>query len=112
MEGLKLQEDGFMPRPNTHPRELRERAVRMVAEIGEPGAIRRVAEQLGISQNTVRFWVKTTPVDRGGTRGLTVAELEELKELRREVVELRRANEILKTASAFFAKELDRPRAR
>lgn len=101
-----------MPRPNSHPRELRDRAVRMVAEIGEPGAIRRVADKLGVSQNTVRFWVNKAPADKGGRSKLTTEEQSELRELRKEVVELRRANEILKSASAFFAKELDRPRTR
>lgn len=101
-----------MPTPNRYPRELRERAVRMVAEIGEPGAIRRVAEKLGVNQETVRYWVRETPADKGGRKGLTTDELEELRELRKEVTELRRANEILKAASSFFAKELDRPRGR
>ncbi|MGH2829390.1 MAG: transposase [Vicinamibacterales bacterium] len=101
-----------MPKPNSHPRELRDRAVRMVDEIGEPGAIRRVADKLGVSQNTVRYWVKVTPVDQGGRRRVSAAELDELRALRKEVSELRRANEILKSASAFFAKELDRPRTR
>ncbi len=101
-----------MPQPNTYPRELRDRAVRMVAEIGEPGAIRRVADKLGVSQNTVRYWVTKAPSDQGGRSGLTSEQLVELKDLRKEVAELRRANEILKSASTFFAKELDRPRTR
>lgn len=101
-----------MPKPNSHPKELRERAVRMVAEIGEPSAIRRVAEHLGVSQNTVRYWVTSAPKDKGGKAGLTTEQLEELKELRKEVTELRRANEILRAASSFFAKELDRPRTK
>lgn len=101
-----------MPKPNKYPRELRERAVRMVAEIGEPGAIRRVGEKLGVNPETVRYWVNNTAVDKGGKRGLASEELDELKALRRENAELRRANEILKAASTFFAKELDRPRPR
>jgi transposase len=112
MEGLKLREDGFMPTQRKYSPEVRERAVRMVAEIGAPGAIRRVADKLGISHNTIRFWVNTAPSDKGGRSKLTAAEQQELRELRREVAELRRANEILKSASAFFAKELDRPRTR
>jgi len=68
-----------MPRGTTFPKELRERAVRMVAEIGEPGAIRRVAEKLGAHPDTVRLWVKRTPADQGGKAGLTSDQLEELK---------------------------------
>jgi transposase len=101
-----------MPRGTTFPKELRERAVRMVAEIGEPGAVRRVAEKLGVSRDAVRYWIKNAPAELGGKSGLTSDQLEELKALRRENAELRRANEILKAASAYFAKELDRPRTR
>lgn len=100
-----------MSRPR-HPAEIRERAVRMVREIGEPGAIRRVAEQLGIHPETLRNWVRKAQVDDGERAGLTTEQLEELKELRKENFELRRANEILKSASAFFARELDQPRTR
>ena len=85
-----------MPRGTTFPKELRERAVRMVAEIGEPGAVRRVAEKLGVSPDAVRYWIKNAPAELGGKNGLTSDQLEELKALRRENAELRRANEILK----------------
>ena len=101
-----------MPRGTPFPQELRERAVRMVAEIGEPGAVRRVAEKLGVSRDAVRYWIKNAPAELGGKSGLTSDQLEELKALRRENAELKRANEILKAASAYFAKELDRPRTR
>ena len=101
-----------MPRGTTFPKELRERAVRMVAESGEPGAVRRVAEKLGVSPDAVRYWIKNAPAEQGGKNGLTCEQLEELRALRRENAELRRANEILKAASAYFAKELDRPRTR
>lgn len=101
-----------MPTPNKYPRELRERAVRMVAEINDPSAIRRVGDKLGVCPATVRYWVDNTPASKGGKRGLSDEEIAELARLRREVAELRRANEILKSASAFFAKELDRPRTR
>jgi len=101
-----------MPQPNKYPSELRERAVRMVAEIGEPGAVRRVGEKLGVNPETVRYWVNKAPADKGGRSGLTTEQLEELKSLRRENSELRRANEILKAASVYFARELDRPRTR
>ncbi len=101
-----------MPTPNKYPQEFRERAVRMVAEIDDPSALRIVSEKLGVNRETVRYWVKNTPVSKGGKRGLSDEEIAELARLRKEVVELRRANEILKSASAFFAKELDRPRTR
>lgn len=101
-----------MPKPNKYPPEFRERAVRMVAEIGERGATKRVAEALGVSHETVRYWVKNMPVDKGGRNPLSTEQLEELRDLRRENAELRRANEILKAASAYFARELDRPRPR
>lgn len=101
-----------MPTPNKYPKEFRERAVRMVAEMNHPSAIRLVGEKLGVCSETVRYWVKSTPASKGGKRGLSDEEIAELNRLRKEVVELRRANEILKSASAFFAKELDRPRTK
>ena len=84
----------------------------MVAEIGEPGAVRRVAEKLGVSSDAVRYWIKNAPAEIGGKSGLSNEQLEELRALRKENAELRRANEILKAASAYFARELDRPRPR
>lgn len=101
-----------MPIPNKYPPEFRERAVRMVAEIGQPGAIRRVAEKLGVNRETVRYWVRNAPAEKGGRNPLSAEQLAELQALRRENAELRRANEILKAASAYFARELDRPRPR
>jgi len=101
-----------MPRGTPYPPELREQAVRMVAEIGEPGAVRRVAEKLGVSPDAVRYWIKHAPAEIGGKSGLSSDQLEELGRLRKENAELRRANEILKAASAYFARELDRPRTR
>ncbi len=107
-----------MARPSKDPRELRERAVRMVAEVApqygsEYEAIREVAAKLGIgSPETLRQWVRRTQVDAGDRPGVTTEEHAEIKRLRRENAELRRANEILKAASAFFAAELDRPHTR
>jgi transposase len=101
-----------MPRGMVYPQELRESAVRMVAEIGEPGAIRRVAEKLGVHKDTLRDWVNKAPTDKGGKSGLSSEQLAELRMLRKENAELRRTNEILRAASAYFAKELDRPRTR
>jgi transposase len=96
-----------------YPPELRERAVRMVletaAERGERyGAITRVAGQLGIGPESLRKWVRQAETDRGLRGGLTSEERARMKELEREVRELRRANEILKSAAAFFGAELDR----
>jgi transposase len=74
-----------------------------------PGAIQRVAGQLGIHPESLRVWVKRAEIDDGVRPGVTSAEAKRIAELEREVRELRRANEILKTASAFFAAaELDR----
>jgi transposase len=94
---------------------LRERAVRLVFESkddypSEYEAIRTVAAKVGIgSTETLRKWVRRAEVDGGTRPGKTSSELAEIRELKREVAELRRANEILKAASAFFAAELDRP---
>ena len=107
-----------MARPSKYPPELRERAVRMVAEVRpnygtEYEAIREVAHKLGIgSAETLRQWVRREQVDAGQRPGITSEESAEIKRLRRENAELRRANEILKAASAFVAAELDRPQTR
>ena len=107
-----------MARPSKYPPEMRERAVRMVAEVRpsygtEYEAIREVAHKLGIgSAETLRQWVRREQVDAGQRPGITSEESAEIKRLRRENAELRRANEILKAASAFFAAELDRPQTR
>jgi len=104
--------------PKQYPRELRERAVRLVAEHRgdyetEYAAIRSVAAKLGIaSPESLRKWVRRAEVDAGQRPGVTSEESAEIRRLRREVAELRRANEILKAASAFFAAELDRPLTR
>ena len=94
--------------------ELKERAVRLVFalrdETGEKhGSVKRVAEQLEIGVESLRSWVKQAEIDGGGRAGTTSADAAELKALRQEVKELRRANNILKSASTFFAAELDRP---
>ena len=94
--------------------ELRERATRMAVELRRDpatrnGAIQRVGEQLGIHPESLRGWVKRAEVDEGVRPGTRTADAQRIGELEREVKELRRANEILRTASAFFAAaELDR----
>jgi transposase-like protein len=94
--------------------EVQERAVRMVVEHGgeydsEWAAIRSIASKIGCTAETLRRWVRQTQIDRGTRPGVSSAEAERVKQLERENRELRRANEILKLASAFFAQaELDR----
>jgi transposase len=99
-------------RSKRYPPELRERAVRMVFEHqGEYSsqwkAICAIGEKLGVHQESLRVWVRRAEVDEGRRPGLTTDERARLKELERENRELRRANEILKSASVFFATELD-----
>jgi transposase len=71
------------------------------------GVITTVARQLGIGSESLRLWVRQAEVDRGERPGISTDERQRIAELEREVRELRRANEILKAASAFFARELD-----
>jgi transposase len=102
-------------RPGHYPVELRDRAVRMVFEAERHAgsqweAICSVAEKLGPTPETVRKWVRRVEIDEGHRPGLTTAERQRMKDLERENRELRRANEILKAASAFFAAELDGPK--
>lgn len=98
-----------------YPVELRERAVRMVTEIrsdheSDWAAMRQVATLLGVrTPETVRKWCRQSEVDAGKRPGVTSEESAELKRLKRENAELKRANAILRSASAFFAAELDRP---
>jgi transposase len=95
-----------MPAPKKYPDELRERAVRLVFESGRP--IAHVAADLGVHREALRQWVRQAEADAGGRNDcLTSDERERLKRLERENRELRKANEILKAASAFFARELD-----
>ena len=95
-----------MPAPRKYPDELRERAVRLVFESGRP--IAHVAADLGVHKESLRHWVRRAEADAGARKDLlTTSERERLKELERENRELRKANEILKSASVFFAKELD-----
>jgi transposase len=109
-----------MPAPKRYPVELRDRSIRLVEdlladpdlELSVTGACSRVSEQLGINRDTLRGWVKPAQIDAGTRPGLSTDQHRRLKELEVENRELRRANAILKTASAFFAAELDRPSPR
>jgi transposase len=101
-----------MTRTNRYSPEVRERAVRMVVEhldeySSEWAAITSVSSKLGMTPETLRVWVRRAQVDGGLRPGLTTDERKHLKELEKEVRDLRRANEILKDASIFFATELD-----
>ena len=104
-----------MSRATRYSPEVRERAVRLVLdhEHNHPSqwaAIRSVAEKIGCTAETLRNWIRKAERDNGRRAGPTSDEKARLKELEREVRELRRANEILRKASAYFAQaELDRP---
>jgi transposase len=96
-----------------YPAELKERAVKMVldlqrADLNDHGVIGRVSRQLGIGTESLRTWVKRADVEAGTRGGMTEAQEAEVKELRREVRELRRANAILQDAATFFGAALDR----
>ncbi|SRR6266852_4430617 len=103
-----------MGRPSQFSPEVRQRAVRLVLEnrdehTSQWAAITSIASKIGCTRETLRRWVIQAERDSGKRPGLTTAEREELKKLQREVFELRRANEILRKASAYFAQaELDR----
>src|SRR5229473_2965607 len=101
-----------MPAQRKYPEELRERAVKMVLEIRGRGGkgrgeIARVGRQLGIHREALRTWIRQAEIDGGARPGTTTGDSRRIAELEREVRELRRANEILKAASAYFARELD-----
>ncbi|MAG57831.1 MAG: hypothetical protein CMJ83_16225 [Planctomycetes bacterium] len=103
-----------MARPSRYSPEVRERAVRLVAEqagvhSSEWAAIRSISEKMGCTAETLRKWVRQSQVDEGKRAGLSSDDRERLKQLEREVRELKRANTILRQASAYFAQaELDR----
>ena len=107
-----------MGRPSRYPDELRERAVRMVAEVrpqypSQWAAITAVAGMLGIgTPETLRTWIRRSEVDTGQRPGVTSQMAEENKARRKEIAELRRANEILKAAAIFFGAELCATRRR
>ena len=100
--------------PRQYPPELKERAIRLVAEtIAEQGgqrhgAVGKVAKQLGIGPESLRHWIDQAEIDAGTRPGQTTGDRERIHDLERENFELRRANEILKSAATFFGAELDR----
>lgn len=105
-------EENKHPAQRRYPRELRERAVRMALEAKERDredktVVSRVAQQLGIGYESLRNWVRQAEIDHGRRPGATTEEQRRIAELERENRELRRANEILKSAAAFFGAELD-----
>ena len=101
-----------MTKATRYPPELRERAMRLVREHrgehpSEWAAIGSIAKKLGMTPETLRKWLRRDAVDHGQRPGVTSGERERIRDLERENRELRRANEILKAASVFFARELD-----
>ena len=105
-----------MSKKTRYSPEVRERAVRMVLEHqseyeSQWAAMESISQKIGCMAETLRKWVRQSERDQGLRPGLTTDERERLKALERENKELRRANEILKAASAFFAAELDGPRS-
>ena len=104
-------------RRTPYPAEMRERAVRLVLDHqgeypSQWAAIGSVAEKLSINRETLRIWVRRAETDEGLRPGLTTDEREKMRRLERENRELRRANEILKSAATFFGAELDRRQQR
>ncbi len=97
-----------MPAPRKYPDELRERAIRLAVDARKdattrPGALARIGGQLGINLEMLRNWVTQAEIDEGRRPGTTTTDADRLASLQREVKELRRANAILRSASAFFA---------
>ena len=102
-----------MAAPRKYPPELRERALRLWRLEQPRRPIAHVARELGLNPETLRTWIRQDEADRGERVDRpTTAEVEELRRLRKELAELRRANEILRAASAYFAQELDPTRRR
>ena len=102
-----------MPAPRKYPDELRERSVRLVLDVAQEAgsvskACRRIGQELGINADTLRGWVKQAQIDAGQRPGVSTSDGARIRQLEKDNAELRRANAILRTASAFFAAELDR----
>ena len=114
LEGLIPRKDGIMPASKKYPEGLRQRAQRMVAEamsedrsLSMTGAVKRIGPRVGVVPETLRGWIRQGDIDVGRRSGTTTSDAAEVKELKAEVRELKRANEILLAASSFFARELD-----
>ena len=108
------EQAGTAPTHRRYSKAQKEQAVRLVRQVREEtgerhGAVQRVARQLGFGVETVRKWVNQADVDGGERPGMTSEDNAKIRRLEQENRELRRANEILRSASAFFAAELDRP---
>ena len=102
------------PTTRRYTKQEKDQAVRLVFELRKElgttqGTVVRIADQLGYGTESLRRWVAQAEVDAGDAPGMSVVERLKMKKLEQENRELRRSNEILKTASAFFAAELDRP---
>jgi transposase len=103
------------PSSRRYPPEVKQRAVQLVLSTIEQqgerhGVVSRIARQLDVGPETLRHWIRQAEIDVGTRPGTTTTERERIAELEKENRELRRANQILKEASVFFAQELDRPR--
>ena len=103
-----------MPAPRKYPPELRDRSLRLVAEamaedpsLSLTQAVRRIGDRIGVVPDTLRGWARQQQIDTGQRPGTTTGDAKRIKDLEREVRELKRANEILLAASSFFARELD-----
>ena len=100
-----------MAAPRKYPDELRERAVRLYRESDPKPVIRRLAEQLGVHPEALRTWIRQDQADRGERDDRPTTDmLEENRRLRKEIAELKRVNEVLRAASAYFAAEIDSTR--
>jgi transposase len=104
----------IVPAPRKYPQELRERAMRLVAEARKEdpelslnAAVVRIGSRVGVNADTLRGWCKQAAIDAGERPGTTSSGAAKIKQLEAEVRELKRANEILLAASSFFARELD-----
>jgi transposase len=114
MEGLNPREDDDVPAPRKYPQGLRERAMRLVheareqdPELSQNAAVVRIGQRVGVNADTLRGWFTQADLDSGRRPGTTTEDSQRIKELEREVQELKRANEILLAASSFFARDLD-----
>lgn len=105
---------GGRPTARRYSPEEKARAVRLVRQLRKElgathGTVQRVADQIGCGVESLRTWVKQADIDEGVESGVTTTEAKRIRDLEQENRELRRANDLLKRASAFFAAELDRP---